>query len=212
VALDDARIMQQVQQGEFALFDELVHRYREPLVRVACSKLGDPAWAEDAVQETFLAVFAARHTYNPQFAFRTWLWTILLNACRRQLKRRHNRPREFARSPLEATAAAPLPEPECHDTGLSRLLLTERREQLAALLDELPEVQADALRLRFYGGLKFSEIAEAMGSSLGAAKVRVKNGLLTLASRLRDEGYGYGDADGADDEGDGGSDNLGDAL
>ena len=181
MSLDDAEVMRRVQAGEHGLFEQLVVRYRGPLVRVAASKLGDAAWAEDVVQEALLAAFAARRTYDPRFAFRTWLWTILLNLCRRQLKRRGARPREVGPAVLTAASS----EPAHHETGLTHALLAERQEQVAALLDELPEPQADALRLRFYGGLKFEEIAEAMGCSLGGAKLRVKNGLLALAERLR---------------------------
>ena len=185
--LDDTQIMLRVQDGQFALFDELVLRYREPLIRVARSKLGDLAWAEDVVQETFLAVFAARHTFDAKFLFRTWLWTILLNLCRRQLKRKKNRPQEVAQSILEAGRTSRLPEPACYETGLSHVLLSERREQVAALLGKLPEVQADALRIRFYGGLKYAEIARTMNCSLSGAKLRVRNGLSALAKHLGNE-------------------------
>jgi RNA polymerase sigma-70 factor, ECF subfamily len=188
--VDDATIMQAVQNGEFEQFDLLVERYRLPLIRVAASKLGNSAWAEDVVQETFLAVFAARHTYNPEFAFRTWLWTILLNLCRRQLKQQHRRPRQVPRSQFPANSPSLVPaEPIEQETGLSRLLQIERREQLTALLNELPEPQGDALRLRFFGGLKFSEIAEAMKSSVSGAKRRVQTGLLALAEKLNQEEF-----------------------
>lgn len=186
MAADDATIMQAVQRGEFEQFDLLVERYRLPLIRVAASKLGNAAWAEDVVQETFLAVFAARATFNPEFAFRTWLWTILLNLCRRQLKQQHRQPRQVPRSQLSSESAwSSNCEPVEWETGLTRLLQLERREQLAALLNELPEPQGDALRLRFFGGLKFSEIAEAMHSSVSGAKRRVQNGLLAMAERLK---------------------------
>ncbi|MGH7199199.1 MAG: RNA polymerase sigma factor [Planctomycetaceae bacterium] len=184
--LDDAHIMQRVQDGQFELFDELVLRYRGPLLRVAESKLGERAWAEDVVQETFLAVFAARHTFDQRFAFRTWLWTILLNLCRRQLKRARRTPRQWTRSAL-ASSPERVPEPASPETGLTQALLLERSRLVAALLDELPEPQADALRLRFYGGLKFEEIAETMHSSRSAAKQRVRKGLLALGERLKND-------------------------
>jgi RNA polymerase sigma-70 factor (ECF subfamily) len=185
---DDVQIMQAVQAGQLELFDQLVVRYRGPLLNVAWSKLGDSNWAEDVVQETFLAAFAARGTYNPAFAFRTWIWTILLNLCRRQWQRRESRPGE-QRLPLRATAEAGAPiEPATYDTPLANALLVERRAQVHVLLKSLPEVQADALRLRFFAGLQFSEIALAMDSSLGAAKQRVKSGLVTLAEQLRQTG------------------------
>jgi RNA polymerase sigma-70 factor (ECF subfamily) len=188
VDLNDVQIMQAVQAGQVEMFDQLVLRYRGPLLHVAWSKLGDPNWAEDVVQEAFLAAFAARDTYKPAFAFRTWIWTILLNLCRKQWKRRERRPGE---QPLvfDSTAQTGLPgEPATHDTPLANALLVERREQVHVLLNSLPEVQADALRLRFFGGLQFSEIALAMDSSLGAAKQRVKSGLVTLAAQLRPNG------------------------
>jgi RNA polymerase sigma-70 factor (ECF subfamily) len=176
----DEELMRQVQHGRQGPFEELVRRHRPALLRVARSKLGDADWAEDVVQEAFLAAFAARHTYKPAFAFRTWLWTILLNLCRRQLKRRRNRPWELADALGQGEG-----HPLSFETGLSRLLRAERHEELAALLDALPEAQADALRLRFFGELPFQEIADAMGSSLSGAKVRVRKGLESLAEMIR---------------------------
>ncbi len=169
------------------LFDQLVLRYRDALIRVAQSKLGDRNRAEDVVQDAFLAAYTARQTYKPEFAFRTWLWTILLNLCRRDLKRRSRRPAETA-GPLPETLGREWTEaePTSDASGLNEVLVAERNAQLAALLLDLPEVQADALRLRFFGQLKFQEIADAMGSSLGAAKTRVRKGLQALSERLHE--------------------------
>jgi DNA-directed RNA polymerase specialized sigma24 family protein len=68
---------------------------------------------------------------------------------------------------------------------LEMLLAKEASEQLYDLLARLPEVQADALRLRFFGGLTFPEIAAAMKCSEPGAKNRVKTGLVTLSKWLR---------------------------
>jgi RNA polymerase sigma-70 factor (ECF subfamily) len=64
-------------------------------------------------------------------------------------------------------------------------LARETSEQVQGLLARLPEAQADALRLRFFGGLTFPEIAAAMGISEPGAKHRVKTGLVKLAEWLR---------------------------
>ena len=186
--LDDAQIMSRVQAGEVELFDVLVRRYRGPLLNVAWSKLGDAAWAEDVVQETFLAAFAARATYNPRFAFRTWVWTILLNLCRRQWQRRQVRPDERSLTTARSAELAGYCEPATHETALAHVLHVERQQAVHQLLTQLPEAQADALRLRFFGGLQFSEIALAMDSSVSAAKQRVKNGLMALAEYVRQNG------------------------
>ena len=186
--LDDVEIMRRVQSGQLELFDELVRRYHSPLLHVAWSKLGERAWAEDVVQETFLAAFSARATYKPAFAFRTWIWTILLNLCRRQWQRREARPREQSLSSLPLVERAGYHEPVARDTALAQLVATERRELVHRALSRLPEAQADALRLRFFGGLPFSEIALTMGSSVSGAKQRVKRGLIELAEQLGETG------------------------
>lgn len=182
---DDSQLMRLVQRGDFDSFEELVRRYRDRLVGFAAGKLGDRQRGEDLVQETFLAVYASRHTYKPEFSFRTWLWTILLNLCRRELSRRKRRPKEVQRA--GPVLSGPQFEPATTETGLTRVLMRERAQRLAAMLETLPDVQADAVRLRFYGGLKYSEIAQTMGGSEVTAKVRVRNGLARLARRLRDD-------------------------
>jgi RNA polymerase sigma-70 factor, ECF subfamily len=183
---DDRDIMQRVQAGEVELFEQLVVRYRPLLVRVAVSKLDDPAAAEDVVQETLLAAFAARDTYRPEFAFSTWLWTILLNGCRGYVKSRGRRAPEAVQAAVEYAGGDRSRYIE-HETGLTRLLAAERSERLHRMLQELPEPQADALRLRFFAGLTFPEIAEAMQCSRNGARLRVQTGLETLAKRLRAE-------------------------
>lgn len=184
--LDDVQIMCRVQAGQVELFDVLVRRYRVSLLNVARSKLGDPAWAEDVVQETFMAAFTARATYNPRFSFSTWVWTIMLNLCRRQWQRRAARPTENSIPSGSPSEFSEYHEPVTGDTTLAQILQTERCQQVHRLLTRIPERQADALRLRFFGGLQFAEIALAMGSSLSAAKQRVKQGLTTLAEQVQD--------------------------
>ena len=70
------------------------------------------------------------------------------------------------------------------ESPADRLLATERSERLNAMLDQLPANQADALRLRFFGGLKFREIAQTMNCSLSTAKNRVRWGLTKMADQL----------------------------
>lgn len=178
----DADILARVQQGEHELFGQLVMRYTDRFLRVAQSKLGDRANAEDVVQETFLAAFAARDSYKSEFAVSTWLWTILLNLCRTRWKQRHKRPWEQTAATHESVSVFPASD---QPSVLKRLIAEEEKDLLHHLLDELPEPQADALRLRFFGGLKYQQIAITTGCSLSGAKRRVKTGLERLAERVQ---------------------------
>ncbi|MEX2173380.1 MAG: RNA polymerase sigma factor [Pirellulaceae bacterium] len=164
--------------GERQAFAHLVGRYRGPLLRAAISRLGRPALAEDVVQEAFLCAHRWLHTYDSRYSFRTWLWSILLNQCSRHAKReaRHTVDASDRTSPAERVCPQRSP--------LEQLLAREEGERLNDLLARLPEAQADALRLRFFGGLTFPEIAAAMQSSESGAKNRVRLGLLTLSQWL----------------------------
>jgi RNA polymerase sigma-70 factor (ECF subfamily) len=179
--LSDDQIMHRVLDGQPELFEELVRRHRPSLLRTAQHTLRNHAFAEEAVQETFLAAYAKRATFDPQYPFRGWLWTILLNACRtigRREQRRTDRPGS-------AEICDDLLTTHSKEDAFASVVDAERDALLSQHLDTLPEVQADAIRLRFFGGLTFEEIATAMGCSLNGAKQRVKKGLERLAAAIR---------------------------
>src|SRR5687768_12655499 len=73
----DGMLISAVLAGEREQFAVLVRRYQRALVRAANSRLGRDDWADDVVQETFLCALKWLHTYDSQYSFRTWLWTIL---------------------------------------------------------------------------------------------------------------------------------------
>lgn len=180
--LTDADIMLRVQAGECQLFAILVDRYRARLLRFASSKLGDHTAAEDVVQETLLAAYAARDSFRPEFAFSTWLWTILINLSRRSFRRKSRR-----RTHEAAFATAMALTGDSSPCGLSLLLRQERQDRVHVWLANIPEPEADAIRLRYFGQLPYEEIAAAMDSSLSGAKARVHRGLVRLAELAREE-------------------------
>jgi len=188
----DGTLIAAVLAGDKDQFAALVRRYETALHRVACSRMGRGDWAEDVVQETFLCTFKSLHSYDSRFSFRTWLWTILLNQCRRHLKRRGKGllVRAWSDQTNGSEIRGQLEEQlQSYDTPPQRLAAKERAELLNALLVRLPEAQADALRLRFFGGLKFHEIADAMSCSLSTAKNRVRWGLSKMAAFLSEAEY-----------------------
>jgi RNA polymerase sigma-70 factor, ECF subfamily len=140
--------------GEREAFAQLARRYQGPLLSVARSRLGDRQLAEDAVQEALLCAFRWLHTYDSRYSFRTWLWTILLNQCTRIAQRRSKLPRQG----MAAQVAADVELPQGGESPLARLLAQENADRLQELLGRLPEPQADALRLRFFGGLKLKRL------------------------------------------------------
>jgi len=178
----DGECVAAVLSGEAERFSALVERYQCPLLAAARSRLGSRELAEEAVQETFLCAFRWLDSYDSRYSFRTWLWTILLNQCRRRYAKLQKS------LPIEPAADGRLREQVTDERSPpQRLLAKEQAERLSHLLAELPEPQADALRLRFFGGLKFQEIADCVGCSLSGAKNRVRLGLEKMSAILREE-------------------------
>ncbi|WP_254512931.1 RNA polymerase sigma factor [Anatilimnocola floriformis] len=174
-SIPDGSLIAAALAGDEAAFAQLARRYQGPLQHAARSRLTDRQLAEDAVQEALLNAFRWLHTYDSRYSFRTWLWTILLNQCTRIAQRR---------SKLPATTEEPKEERQAEASPVELLLARESADRLHALLARLPDTQADALRLRFFGGLKFEEIAQAMECSVSGAKNRVRLGLTQLAAWL----------------------------
>lgn len=186
--LSDGELAEAVLAGDTGCFARIVQRHEKALQRTAFSRLGDAAACEEVVQETFLCAFKSLRTYDSTYSFRTWLWTILLNQCRRYLQKRSRYPRVNSWTDQSDDSSSPsawqddLSSPEAGPP--SQLMEKERQQQLEVLLRKLPELQADAIRLRFFGGLKFQEIADVMNCSLSSAKNRVRWGLEKMSEMM----------------------------
>jgi RNA polymerase sigma-70 factor, ECF subfamily len=184
--LTDGEIIECVRGGDVACFELLVERYQQPLFALALSRLNRREWAEEAVQEAFLCAYRWLDSYDSKFAFRTWLWTILLNQCKR-FSEKENRVAVLETHFVRHVARK---ECDCERAPSSRLEGVETERELREAMRALPDAQADALRLRFFGGLRFDDIAQALGCSLRTAKYRVKEGLIRLQQILTEQRSG----------------------
>jgi RNA polymerase sigma-70 factor (ECF subfamily) len=119
----------------------------------------------------------------------------LLNQCRSHYQRQARGGEAVALVSDESGMGSMLADrPSSEAQPSAGLLAREQSELLESLLGQLSTVQADALRLRFFGGLKFQEIADTMQCSLGTAKNRVQWGLTRLSELLRrQESHGAAD-------------------
>ncbi|HEV7281960.1 MAG TPA: RNA polymerase sigma factor [Pirellulaceae bacterium] len=177
----EGELIEAARDGDASAFDRLLVPYRAPLYRLALHRLADAEAAEDVVQETFLCVYRYLASYDSRLSFRTWLWTIHLRQCGRWAKSRSKGHGVASADPLTLISA--------DDREDRPDMICERRDQSALLreaLERLPAKQADALRLRFFAGLTFPEIARSLGCSELTAKNRVRAGLTALTGSLGD--------------------------
>jgi RNA polymerase sigma-70 factor (ECF subfamily) len=150
----DERLMRSVRDGDLAAFEQLVLRHQAEAWRVAYRFTGDAAEAEDLAQEAFLRILDAAGRYTPTASFRTYLFSILNRRCIDHVRKK--RPLVTDDLP-QLTDDGPSPP--------SRLSRRERDAAIQAALDTLPPAQRMAAVLRYFEGLGWAEIAEAMGLS-----------------------------------------------
>ncbi|WP_233585315.1 RNA polymerase sigma factor [Corallococcus sp. CA054B] len=170
----DEVLMERFCQGDAQAFDALFQRYARPVQGYLARLTGSPATAEDLAQLTFLSLVRARGRYQPGARVRPWLYAIATNAARDHA-RRHRRPEDLTpEGELPLTAVADTPEPR--DAGL------ERAVQHA--LAQLPEGQRLPILMHRFEGMGFAEIAEALGLTESAVKVRAHRGYARLRELL----------------------------
>lgn len=174
----DLADMREVKAGRLDRFASLVGRHQSGLFRYAQSVLGSRSLAEDAVQETFMAAFKSRDSFDLGRPFRSWLWAIHVNSCRRLA--RNNSSKASPQPPVDE-----LPElPGRERPADWRMEREDDRHRLERALEQLPAEQADAIRMRFFGELGYDEIGDATACAPATAKSRVRYGLTKLASLL----------------------------
>ena len=177
----EQRRIDAVVAGDGRAFAQLVAPHLPMLYRVAARGCGRDL-AEDAVQDTLAIAFERITTYQPGTSFKSWLaaiaaqraWTTVRGEIRR--KRRE----DVAIVPEQPST----PEQEARARQLA--------ERVQAALQKLPEKRRLAATMRLDAGLSYAEIAEAIGSTEGSARVLVHMALKALREDLGDLAAGAG--------------------
>jgi RNA polymerase sigma factor (sigma-70 family) len=171
--LSDEALVALVARGEEWALAELYDRHGRVAYGLALRVLRDPALAEDAVQDAFMAVWRSAARFVPERSkASTWLLTFVHRRAVDVVRREERRRAE----PLEA---ASVPAGEATDEVV---WLRFERERVQRALRALPDAQREALELAYYGGFTQSELADRLGQPLGTIKSRMFAGL----SRLRE--------------------------
>jgi len=176
----DEQLMEATALGEEAAFEVLSLRLYPSLVRY-CSKLtGRQDDADDLAQETLLKLWGARARYLPTAPLKAFVLTIARNLCLQSL-------RGAGRRALRVVPSEDGSTPELATSGpqaLERLVAAERGEALKAALQQLPELQREALLLRFDQGLDYAAAAQVLGRGESTIRSQVFYGLKKLRELL----------------------------
>jgi RNA polymerase sigma-70 factor, ECF subfamily len=155
----DEELMIGASRGDLDAFEQLVLRYQSLAWNTAYRFLGDSAEAEDIVQEAFLRILASARRYQPTALFRTYLYRVLTRICLDHSSKK--KPLYSNRLP-DLTDDGPTP--------LGRLANVEREKAIRIALDRLPPNQRLVVLLKYFEGLGYAGIAEAMETSVKAVE------------------------------------------
>jgi RNA polymerase sigma-70 factor (ECF subfamily) len=183
----DVALMLRVKQGDSVAFTELVDKYKQSVMNIACRMLHDPTEAEDLAQNVFIQVHKAAHRYQVASKFSTWLFTIVRNLCLNEIRRRTRHPADSMDATHPDQEDQPLHQFEDHKTFSppDSLLHDELQGKIEDALSELPENQRTALLLCRQDELSYEDIAEVLGCSLSATKSLIHRGRETLKNKLK---------------------------
>ncbi len=171
----DGDLIEAWRDGDEAAAAALVRRHATPLARFL-SAAGAAEDVDDLVQETFLRAFRRIETFKGASSFRTWLMTIGSNILKDAWRRRARRP-VVALEDREIVDQASDPQSEAVAEDLAA--------RLGACVRNLPRLQRDVFLLRAQQGMQYEEIAGALGTTPGAARVHYHHAIKRLKARLK---------------------------
>lgn len=185
--VDEGALVARLRAGDGRAFEILVREHGGRLLGVTRRLLHQEEDARDCVQETFLQAYRQIDQFESRSALGTWLHRIAVNQALGKLRKRSSR----AEEPLDESedrfdAYGIRIEPMWQfDEPVDRMLEVESiRLEVRARIDSLPEAYRTVLLLRDIEGMSTREVADALGASEGAIKVRLHRARSALKRRL----------------------------
>ena len=178
LAAEQKRAEEAALLGRIAAHDEraieaLYRLYSGPLYSLAYQVTRSDRFAQDVVQEVFVAVWRDAGRFDPaRGSVGAWLFSLARHKAIDLVRREATVRRHTANVDLEWEVAP--------DDVDEEAWLRVRRDAVRAAMATLPDAQRTALELAFFAGLTHVEVAEKLGIPLGTAKTRIRTALLKL--------------------------------
>ncbi len=180
--MDEAELIGAACSGDREAFDELVRRTFVDTFTLARRLTGNEEDARDVVQDAYLRAWKGIGKFRGDAQFSTWLYRITANAASTHMhKRRRQRAEPFddAFEPADTRAEEQVSE------GAES---AEALDRISAALDELPAKLRSVVVLKDVYGMSHEAIADELGISVAAAKVRLHRARRKLRDVLYEEG------------------------
>jgi RNA polymerase sigma-70 factor (ECF subfamily) len=176
---EDAALLARIVDRDERAVEELYARYSGPLYSLAYRVTGSERFAQDVIQEVFIALWKDASRFDPsRGAVASWLFSLARHKAIDLVRREAN--------VRKRTADVDLAFHEADDDVDHETWLNFRRERVLEAIEELTPTQRESLELAFFQGLTHVEVSERLGIPLGTAKTRIRSALLRLRDILGD--------------------------
>lgn len=173
----DATLIESVKKGDTQAFRQLVNKYKDVSLSLACSILKDKEKAEDVLQNAFMKVFQKANSFKHQSAFSSWLYRIVVNTAYNELKRTKS---YLDLDDLNST------ESLVNDKSAIQYLKEEEQKKYVILaLNRLKPDEALVLRLFYLCDMSLKEVQQITNFTSSKIKVDLHRGRKNMEIALR---------------------------
>lgn len=182
----DYTLVQRAIGGDQAAFKTLFDKYKQPLYFHILKLVKDREIIEDLLQEIFLKAFDNISSFNPDYAFSTWLYRITTNHSIDYLRKKKLKTFSI-HDPIRTKDGEMSIELEDEGRSTDDLIVRKQRSQiLREALDSLPEKYREIIKMRHVEELSYQEIADILDLPLGTVKAHIFRARELLYKYLKD--------------------------
>ena len=177
--LDDSDLVSATVSGNREAFDVIVARHRRAVYQVCYRFVNNHEDASDLAQDAFVRAWRGIKNFKGESALSTWLHRIAINVCLNRVSAK-----TLATEPIDSTEHVA----DVRIEGAQHAMIREERAvAVRKAIAELPKKQRATLILRAYHEMSHQQIADVLGSSVGAVKANFFHALANLKKNLGSE-------------------------
>jgi RNA polymerase sigma-70 factor (ECF subfamily) len=177
--LDESDLIEALRTGRAGAFDVIVERHKRTIYQLCYRFVGNHEDASDLSQDVFVRAYRGLHSFRGQSSIGTWLYRIGVNVCLNHVN---------AKAPRTEPIDAQQHVDTKGDSPAERVFRHERASMVRAAIARLPRKQRATLILRMYHEMSHQQIADILGSSVGAVKANFFHALSNLKRLLEEQG------------------------
>ena len=179
MSMTDEQLVKAYAQGNNDAFDILLKRHQDRIFNYILRIVKNEDGANDIFQDTFMkaimTIRQGRYTENGKFP--AWISRIAHNLIIDYYRQEKSENRQSC----DSEDVDILNRKELSEATIEDMIISEQiNDDVHYLIDELPELQQEVLKMRYYGNLSFKEIAEATGVSINTALGRMRYAILNM--------------------------------